>query len=436
MYRKEVNAQSPLRILDKSIHGGLGAGNLGVVMAQAGVGKTACLVQIGLDDVMRERPVLHVALEQTVEHVQSWYDALFDDLARRTNLQDAEAVRALAAKNRIIQSFRDHDLWPERLEKAVEMFRENLDFRPAAILVDGYNWSAHSVAENAAMIGAFKAQAKLLGAELWMEAQTHRAGAPAQRGGLAAPWDQYEGLIDVALFLEPEHAHVSLRILKDHDRVEPAATHLVLHPDTLRIVPEGEGEGGEVSVTLPPSAYTLLSGGAKGAEAEFGACAERWGLAEQNFSFEGRSPARTLGLVQLTSEELAEGAVSARYLETHMNRSYPQTPLFQKTLQSIWHQVKTAGEVFSIGKILEDKTVKGGTGWAAELARHWRKPVHVFDQDRGCWYTWDGHDWAEEEPPTIRSRRFAGTGTRFLTEVGQAAIQGLFERSFGRPSAA
>ena len=62
MYRKEVNAQSPLRILERSIHGGLGKGKLGVVMARAGTGKTACLVQLGLDDLMRDKNVLHIAL--------------------------------------------------------------------------------------------------------------------------------------------------------------------------------------------------------------------------------------------------------------------------------------------------------------------------------------------------------------------------------------
>ena len=37
MYRKEVNAHSPLRILEQSIHGGLGQGNLGVIMSHHGV---------------------------------------------------------------------------------------------------------------------------------------------------------------------------------------------------------------------------------------------------------------------------------------------------------------------------------------------------------------------------------------------------------------
>ena len=97
MYRKEVNAQSPLRILEQSIRGGLGKGNLGVVLAPAGVGKSACLVQIGLDDLMRDKDVLHVAIGQTVEHVSAWYDALFDDLAEGVHLEDREAVQVVAA---------------------------------------------------------------------------------------------------------------------------------------------------------------------------------------------------------------------------------------------------------------------------------------------------------------------------------------------------
>src|SRR5262249_24872615 len=122
MYAKEVNEHSPLRILEKSIHGGLGKGNLGVVMARAGVGKTACLVQIGLDDLMRGRDVLHVALGQTLEHVQSWYDALFDDLAARTALDEKETVRAQMVKHRVIKAFGDHSLPPDRLEKTLAMF--------------------------------------------------------------------------------------------------------------------------------------------------------------------------------------------------------------------------------------------------------------------------------------------------------------------------
>src|SRR5690606_12235489 len=175
MYHKEVNQLSPIRILEASIHAVLRKEHLGLVMARVCVGKTACLVQIALDDLLRERPVLHVSLDQTMDHVLSWYDALFDDLAMTTDMEDAELARQMVQRHRMIASFTDHDLWPDRLEKTVEMFSRHLQFRPAAILVDGYPWTAHSTTENAAMIGAFKAYAKMLEAELSMSAQTHRS---------------------------------------------------------------------------------------------------------------------------------------------------------------------------------------------------------------------------------------------------------------------
>jgi len=59
MYTKEINERSPLRVFEKSIHGGLGKGNLGVVMSRAGVGKTALLIGIALDDLMRALWVRH-----------------------------------------------------------------------------------------------------------------------------------------------------------------------------------------------------------------------------------------------------------------------------------------------------------------------------------------------------------------------------------------
>src|SRR5262249_13752731 len=147
-------------------------------------------------------------------------------------------------------------------------------------------------------------------------------------------------------------------------------THLLLHSDTMAITTEDEDRP---TPRLPESAYTLLSGGASGSEAEFGACAEKYGLGEVNFSFDGRGMARTRGLTELSETELKLGDVSASYLAACMHRSYSMTPLFKKVIQSIWHQVNTAGEVFVIGTILADNTVKGGTGWAAELAKHWGK---------------------------------------------------------------
>lgn len=174
----------------------------------------------------------------------------------------------------------------------------------------------------------------------------------------------------------------------------------------------------------------LFSGGVKGAEAEFGTQAEKAGVEEVNFTFEGHQIARKRGVRYLTGEELQKGDVSLAYVSKLMNRKYSKGPLFRKVLQSIWHQINNAEEVFVVGKILEDKTVKGGTGWGAEFAKICNKRLHVFDQDQNAWFHWERERWKEVASVKIRHKHFSGTGTRFLDASGKKAIQELFKNSF------
>jgi hypothetical protein len=178
---------------------------------------------------------------------------------------------------------------------------------------------------------------------------------------------------------------------------------------------------------------TLFSGGIQGAEAEFGANAERFGLAEVNFSFEGHNIVRRRGLRVLTPEELKNGDVSLEYVSRLMNRHYTESPTIRKVLQSIWYQVNNGQEIYVVGEILADKTVKGGTGWGVEFAKLCNKPLCVFDQKKNAWFIWNKTEWTEyqsSEGPVIRHTHFTGTGTRFLETNGQKAIADLFARSF------
>ncbi len=174
----------------------------------------------------------------------------------------------------------------------------------------------------------------------------------------------------------------------------------------------------------------LFSGAAQGAEAAFGEAAERHGVQEVNFTFEGHSDARTRGIRVLTTEELQHGDVSLSYVSRLMNRRYPDTPLFRRVLQSIWHQVNNGQQIFVVGTILPDQTVRGGTGVAAEYAKFFNKPLFVFDQPRDAWSRWTGDAWETVENPVVTEHHFTGTGTRFLDPNGQRAIDALFARSF------
>jgi len=82
-----------------------------------------------------------------------------------------------------------------------------------------------------------------------------------------------------------------------------------------------------------------------------------------------------------------------------------------------------------VGKILNDGTVKGGTGWGAEFAKLCNKPLCVFDQDAKEWLRWNQNRWGKTSPK-IKKKRFSGGGTRFLTVEGKKAIADLYSVSF------
>jgi hypothetical protein len=174
----------------------------------------------------------------------------------------------------------------------------------------------------------------------------------------------------------------------------------------------------------------LFSGAAGGAEAEFGMAAERHGIEEVNFTFDGHKDARQRGIRVLTHAELQHGDVSLAYLAKLMHRRYPDTAMFKKVLQSIWHQVNNGQEIYVVGTVQPDDTVKGGTGWGAEFAKLCNKPLFVFDQDKSGWFRWTGDAWASAGEPVIAHPHFTGTGTRFLKDSGRQAIHALFARSF------
>lgn len=176
----------------------------------------------------------------------------------------------------------------------------------------------------------------------------------------------------------------------------------------------------------------MFSGAAPGAESHFGSNAEKLGIDEVNFSFENHEVAHTRGIRILNHEELKMGDVSLSYISKLMNRQYSDTSTFRKIIQTIWHMINNSQQIFVIGEILEDKTIKGGTGWGAEFAKLCNKELYVFDQKLSQWFKWESTDWVPYPEPKITQFHFCGTGTRNLKESGKNAIDALFDRSFNK----
>ena len=115
-----------------------------------------------------------------------------------------------------------------------------------------------------------------------------------------------------------------------------------------------------------------------------------------------------------------------------MSREDTRSPIFRTVLQSICWQVSSGHEIIVVGAIQPDGTVKGGTGWGAEFAKICNKPLLVFDQSKGCWFTWNQEAWKAEAAPCVTRAHFTATGTRFLEDNARVALRELFERSFSK----
>src|SRR5678809_85539 len=107
---------------------------------------------------------------------------------------------------------------------------------------------------------------------------------------------------------------------------------------------------------MDPADCILFSGGAAGAEAAFGALAERHAIEEVNFTFDGHQIERHRGVRMLNHEELRNGDVSLEYVSRLMHRRYTESPTLRKILQTLWYQVNNGQEIYVVGAIQDDDT--------------------------------------------------------------------------------
>ncbi len=227
MYRKFLNARSPLRLLEKGLHGGLGGGNLGVVIAGHGVGKTAFLVGVALDELLRGGSVLHVCLDHPVSHVRDHYDTVFEDLASTTHLEDESGVHADLDRHRRIRVYSLETFTASKLREAIALETET-GSPPTLVILEGLD--CESVPYND--LAEFKELACELDVEFWLSATSagERVDAVPER------MEAFGDLVSVVLALKPADGGVALRALKDHENPDLTALHVALDPRTLLLI--------------------------------------------------------------------------------------------------------------------------------------------------------------------------------------------------------
>lgn len=229
MVKKSLSARSPIKILEKNISGGLGSGNLAVFASRKGVGKTACLVQIALDRLFEEKPVIHVSYSSRVDYIISWYEEIFKNLATRENLKSAMEVHDRVIRNRVIMNFRQEGMKTEQVLKSLEALLVPGNFRARTIIVDGFNFYL-PCSEDLALFKKFAGDHQL---EFWFSCSLKGEDPLFDEEGLPVVLKDHLQAIDVIITLKHDNGRVKLNLVKDHSQISNKKLRLQLDPYTL-----------------------------------------------------------------------------------------------------------------------------------------------------------------------------------------------------------
>ena len=203
---QELNKISPLRVFDDAINGGLGKGNMGVIVSRHGVGKTACLVHLATDKLLRGENVIHVSFSGNVEHVMNWYKEVFREISEVQSLDDAHNVYSSILSNRVVMNFSQDQVSIEKVLKSLKSLIEQGAFKADAILFDGYKLT---IADDDDII-RIREFAKEMNLEVWFSVSPVRPDVVYDEYGVPNTLENYLPYIDVL---------VGLRYREDVDKV-------------------------------------------------------------------------------------------------------------------------------------------------------------------------------------------------------------------------
>ncbi|MDD4011961.1 MAG: hypothetical protein PHI83_07425 [Sphaerochaetaceae bacterium] len=233
MQVNELIENSPLRVFENSINGGLGRGNLGVLASRHGVGKTACLVHLATDKLFQGEHVVHVSFNGNVEHVMNWYKEVFREISEYKSLDDAFEVYNAMRANRVVMNFSQENISVDKILQSLETLIKQGSFSADTIFFDGYKLTM-ATEEDVRKIKEF---AKAMNVEVWFSVSPIRPDVSFDEYGVPDSMKPYFNLVDVLIGLKynDEKSKVIMTVVRDHDRNLPKPTGVALNPKTMLI---------------------------------------------------------------------------------------------------------------------------------------------------------------------------------------------------------
>lgn len=226
-YEPLVN-KNPLRVLKI---GKESASELGLVMARAGLGKTALLVQIALDEILLGNRVIHVSIGQSIDKTRAWYDDILRYILQEYSVTRPHELIDMVQQHRMIMTFKEASFNRARLEERLnDMIMQDI-FKPNCLVIDGFDFEG----TDRAAIENIKEMAAAMSLQVWFSAVCHREDKRASAAGVPAPCHEVDDLFDTVIVIKPEENKIRLNVIKNKGEMLATDAGLDLDPSTMMI---------------------------------------------------------------------------------------------------------------------------------------------------------------------------------------------------------
>ena len=232
MHIEQPTAPGSLDLVRKTLGSPLGPGQAGVMMARAGIGKTACLTHVALDHLLRGNTVAHACIGDLPEKVKVWYHELLKNVFPSTTGGETGRQQHRIEPQRFIMAFVHPTFNPGKLEQNLASLREQTDFRPSMLIVDGLDFDR---IERPTM-EALKEIARKNETSLWMSARTHRHISTVNEHGVPYPCNEIDDLFEAILLLDAVPEAIQVKVLKQDGRYVSKGAEALLHPQTYLLM--------------------------------------------------------------------------------------------------------------------------------------------------------------------------------------------------------
>ncbi|MCP4745776.1 MAG: cytoplasmic protein [Desulfobacteraceae bacterium] len=230
MLIQDLILRNPLQLLKKDSEEILAPGKLGAVLARAGVGKTAFIVQIALNTLLQHKNVLHISLNEPVGKVNIWYKEVFGCVANHYKIPQIQKLWDAIVPHRFIMTFQVEGFSSPKLEERLTDLTAQSIFLPDIILIDGLPFEKDLTDD----LQALKKLAEKQKVPMWFTMNIHRHEEPAA-DGLPIQLHRVQDLFDLAIALQPEGKTIHVKALKGVT-VEDTKGALMLDPETMLIL--------------------------------------------------------------------------------------------------------------------------------------------------------------------------------------------------------